>query len=897
MQRKLSFLLKELSITPSEQWNKRIDLCTKALSCIDKKSNIFLWLEVKIEKSRCLLDKQSGEIETNIENAISYLNETIACLKNTKRFMSYTVTVFNYLGIAYMHRNKGDTDRNIEIAIQFFKHSLYLNQSLYINDLKKRMNLFVSISLNLATAYHKRINESKEENLNIAIDICNICLNKLSINESKDLNSFLSVIYDRLCLLWIEKEEGNIYENAEKAIEYGQRALEIVTIESNPVLWGSIHHNIGRAYIRRIKSDVIFDTDKDENMCKTNAKVALNYFNKALKVRTKDKFPKDWALTMKNIGVIYSLKHFDDIYNDNIALDTFNKTLSLLSKDSSPNEWADCQFNIGSILLSKSSKHIENAITHFKNAEIFYSKKKDLSLTQLNLGRAYKKRIDKSKPYNHEKINYYFKKKDLSLKHLNLGRDNITKPESYHDKAIYYLKKSLNNCKEFPQLSISDYKELGDLYFSDHEWKKAIDLYNEVIEIGGNLFRTANTFDSKHVYLKNLAEIYNNHSYSLAKLSNIKDAFINFEINKTRLLVEQLNYEQPNSTFIFDLKSNFEKITSHMSPNEALIIPLITSQGTVVFILTNIMSHIDQIESIFIEDMTLNDSLEMILNIKENLFEDVSFALWHRFIEPLFEKLKRLKIKKIIFIPQPVINNLPLHAAWYEKDGKRSYLIDDFDISYAPSVYVLNACKKRLLDSARMRNNTLVISNPSVLPGTENEAKYLQNMQPNEQCTVLYNEQCTIANVINLSSNKNILHFGCHGLYNWENPAESGLVLDKWEILKPKDIIEKMNLHQARLIMLSACHTGMVDMNNFQNEYVGIIPSFIITGAPCVISSLWEIGDQSTPKLINRFYDNFLIKKYNICYAFNEAQRNYKHNTKFRDNSYSDWASFKVTGC
>jgi hypothetical protein len=55
-----------------------------------------------------------------------------------------------------------------------------------------------------------------------------------------------------------------------------------------------------------------------------------------------------------------------------------------------------------------------------------------------------------------------------------------------------------------------------------------------------------------------------------------------------------------------------------------------------------------------------------------------------------------LKCERIVIIPQGGLQLLPLHAAWYQENGRKHYFIDDFAISYAPSLSVLALAHKRL---------------------------------------------------------------------------------------------------------------------------------------------------------------------------------------------------------
>lgn len=94
------------------------------------------------------------------------------------------------------------------------------------------------------------------------------------------------------------------------------------------------------------------------------------------------------------------------------------------------------------------------------------------------------------------------------------------------------------------------------------------------------------------------------------------------------------------------------------------------------------------------------------------------------------------------------------------------------------------------------------------------------------------------------------MHFCCHGNYNWQDPTESGLLLTDGPLTLAALQRDEVDLSSARLVILSACETGITDIfQGSAEEYMGIPAGFLITGVPCVISSLWAVPDLSTALL------------------------------------------------
>lgn len=82
----------------------------------------------------------------------------------------------------------------------------------------------------------------------------------------------------------------------------------------------------------------------------------------------------------------------------------------------------------------------------------------------------------------------------------------------------------------------------------------------------------------------------------------------------------------------------------------------------------------------------------------------------------------------------------------------------------------------------------------------------------------------------------------------------SGLVLANHDILTLSDIISGLNLETARLVTLSACETGITDIQQSPDEFIGFPTGFLQAGATGVVSTLWAVSDAATSLLIKHFY-------------------------------------------
>ena len=89
-----------------------------------------------------------------------------------------------------------------------------------------------------------------------------------------------------------------------------------------------------------------------------------------------------------------------------------------------------------------------------------------------------------------------------------------------------------------------------------------------------------------------------------------------------------------------------------------------------------------------------------------------------------------------------------------------------------------------------------------------------------------------------------------------------------------------MNLSNTELVVLSACETGLGDIQGNEGVY-GLQRAFKIAGAKYLIMSLWQVPDKQTSLLMTTFYKKWLEaegpdkggNKMSIPDAFHAAQK------------------------
>ncbi|MBI4646307.1 MAG: CHAT domain-containing protein [Bacteroidia bacterium] len=83
--------------------------------------------------------------------------------------------------------------------------------------------------------------------------------------------------------------------------------------------------------------------------------------------------------------------------------------------------------------------------------------------------------------------------------------------------------------------------------------------------------------------------------------------------------------------------------------------------------------------------------------------------------------------------------------------------------------------------------------------------------------------------------------------------------------------VTQMDLRKVKLVVLSACETGLGDIKGSEGVY-GLQRAFKIAGVNYLIMSLWQIPDKETEEFMTVFYSK-LLEKQNIQTAFTLTQK------------------------
>jgi CHAT domain-containing protein len=224
--------------------------------------------------------------------------------------------------------------------------------------------------------------------------------------------------------------------------------------------------------------------------------------------------------------------------------------------------------------------------------------------------------------------------------------------------------------------------------------------------------------------------------------------------------------------------------------------------------------------------------------------------------------------QRLIIIPHRLLHILPIHVFPISED---KVLQDKYTVQYAPSCQILQRIQQH---QQHELTHLLAIQNPTKdLTFTDLEVNIIATLFTQNQIIAKDNATQNTVTAQLKNPNHHCHHFSCHGSFNPNNPLESALILADKEPFTLSEIFE-LNLKKSRLVVLSACETGMIDMQSVSDEYIGLPSGFLFAGSQNVVSSLWTVNDLSTAFLMIKFYQILLdpTQQVSVAIALKTAQ-------------------------
>ncbi len=834
------------------------------------------WAMTQNNLSNAYSDRIKGDKAENLEMAISAYTEALK-VYTFEDFPVDWATTQNNLGNVYHNRIREEQAENFEQALFYYKEALRVfTFEGFPVDWAMTQN-------NLGNAYSDRIKGDKAENLEMAISAYT---EALKVYTFETIPQHWAMIQNNLALTYSDRIRGNKTENLERAISAYIKALKVRTFDVFPFDWATTQNNLAIAYSDRISGD------KADNL-----EQAITAYRKALKVLTFEAFPQQWAMTQNNLATAYSNRvGGDKAENLETAIFHNNEALKVYTRQAFPVDWAMTQNNLAATYQQRirgdKAENLVTAIQYYDNAlKIRTKENAPLSclLTARNLANlhynqkqwqlateAYNTAVEAVENARLEALNPQSRQEVLSnaidvFYRIVQAYLNLNQP----DKALEYIERSKgrNLVELMTQKNLQPQGVSQEIIEQLNELKQRV--VNEQIRlqsqsINQNLMRSDNL--NPYVQDQNYLKQYQQEL----------DSFIEIKIKPVDPLFSLTQKVEPIP---------FTDIQALTDAETCLLQWYITREKILAFV----VSANGDIKVWQSSEEDKNKLFDAIRNYLQLYYSETGKKEWINQLSSLIQTFADIlhindilalipdTCKRLIIIPHWFLHILPLHALPISnsdvlKFGAGANAQDLHDlfpngVQYAPSCQLL-----RIAQSFHHSDfhKLFAIQNPTKdLLYTDLEVNIVSNFFTDTESQIIAKDNATKNAIIShlKTSNNHCHHFSCHGEFKPNNPLESALLLANKEPLTLGEIFE-LRLNQCRLVTLSACETGLIDINSISDEYIGLPSGFLFAGSPSVVSSLWTVNDLSTSFLMIKFYEILFSVNLNIsvAVALKEAQ-------------------------
>lgn len=267
-------------------------------------------------------------------------------------------------------------------------------------------------------------------------------------------------------------------------------------------------------------------------------------------------------------------------------------------------------------------------------------------------------------------------------------------------------------------------------------------------------------------------------------------------------------------------------------------------------------------------------------------------TIYQQLIEPIFDQIETAKLS---IVAHNELHYIPFAGL----SNGQQYLSEQFILTNLPSASTLPFIQgepESVADTA----TSLILGDPtSDLPFAQKEAEEIGAILGSP---VYLTNQATESLIWREAEAASIIHAAAHGEFDHRIPLDSTVKLAEGDghdgSLKVREIFD-LQLSNAELVTLSACQTSLAQSVTSEvgrisagDEIVSLNRAFFFAGAPTVLSSLWNVNDESTALLMTEFYRQWQQQGKSKAEALQAAQALVREQYP---NPYF-WAAFVLSG-
>jgi CHAT domain-containing protein/tetratricopeptide (TPR) repeat protein len=371
--------------------------------------------------------------------------------------------------------------------------------------------------------------------------------------------------------------------------------------------------------------------------------------------------------------------------------------------------------------------------------------------------------------------------------------------------------------------------------------------------------------------------------------------------NEYAQLMSQMREREPGYERLLSAATvSPREVSLHLKPDEVMLEYLLGDSACTVFVITtNSVAAI----ALPVTHAALADAIDFSRRAMERSGGADTNALWRPPLQRLYRELilpveqkGQLRGKRrIVIVPHAELHFLSF-AALMSQSSRNQFLIDRFEIAYAPSATAWVQLAER--KQQPMGRNVLALA-PRVaqLRASQREMDAIGRIY-GARADVRVGAKASERGLREGLAGAGTIHLATFGVLNKRNPLFSFVELAP----SPGDdgrleVNEVFDLGlSGQLVVLSACQTAMAAGANDEvppgDDWIGLVQAFLQGGASRVMASLWPVEDRTTALLMERFHRRLAEGRPPVS-ALAESQREMLHDPQTLPPFF--WAAFVIT--
>jgi len=658
---------------------------------------------------------------------------------------------------------------------------------------------------------------------------------------------------------------------------------------------------------------------------------SLVYLDEALKLSQSEGFRSEEARIFTSLAEVYF-----DLSNFERSHSYYYQAKKIIITLNNPGQESYLMRNLGSLAMAR-GQH-SKAITYFKSALSLAKEIKDIQIiweSHAGLGAAYEKTGEIKNAIRHlsgaiaiyDSIRY-------NLDFESLGQSFLVDKYEAYPSLIRLLCANNNYNQAFTILEKYKAKTLLKIMTQGQP------LLNKLLPDSVRI-KTRRINSGLERIHSQISQITSRQNYDQQKVMDLKNQVTSLELQKAEN-IEWIKSQYPSfyqvtsadPMIITDVQKNI------LHKNNLLIEYIVDIEKTLIFAIskdTLVYKEIDisrkDLEKMFSRLSALyrfNDSSKPTFSSSIFNAQMAGFSIepLHSFykllVQPLEQQLEG--VSNLIIVPDDLLYYLPFEAfvtdtALTETNYDfvhTKFLLEDYNISYAPSATVLNPQFTRK-DEAEL--DLLAFGNPDYsklaqdttwnslgepettseyvqLPYSEYEVNQIGNTLGSSGTHIFTKTEASEKEFKARAGDYRVVHLATHFVLNDDDPLYSKVLLAHAEnseedgFLQPYEIF---NLQlKAELVVLSACNSAWGKLSKGEG-LIGVSKAFQYAGVPALLVSQWNVDDKATGTIMDLFYEH-LKEGQSKNHALRLAKLDYLKTASADHKDPFYWAPFILMG-